>query len=233
MKKLWRRVICRSASSFDVPPTTTNHLTLAEGKSAVITDNIILMRNNEVEDPSSFRLELQHRRRSKSESYLPTSDDCVDGHTEYGHVTELTIYPVFLFSILHLTENQKRNVVGTPFLVILSWVDELFFFFFFLFDSYSFLFSFFSSAALRDLWWNRLGQAVKDERDKEPKTTTIQITYHDAVQAIGYVSNTKEDISSFFFYCCGLFIKWIGPCLVCWLCSALLWTCSVEHVKSH
>lgn len=44
----------------------------------------------------------------------------------------------------------------------------------------------FSSAALRDLWWNRLGQAVKDERDKEPKTTTIQITYHDAVQAIGY-----------------------------------------------
>ena len=120
MKKLWRRVICRSASSFDVPPTTTNHLTLAEGKSAVITDNIILMRNNEVEDPSSFRLELQHRRRSKSESYLPTSDDCVDGHTEYGHVTELTIYPVFLFSILHLTENQKRNVVGTPFLVILS-----------------------------------------------------------------------------------------------------------------
>lgn len=129
MKKLWRRVICRSASSFDVPPTTTNHLTLAEGKSALITDNIIRMRNNEVEDPSSFRLELQHRRRSKSESYLPTSDDCVDGHTEYGHVTELTIYPVFLFSydwmsflvsILHLTENQKRNVVGTPFLVILS-----------------------------------------------------------------------------------------------------------------
>ena len=45
-----------------------------------------------------------------------------------------------------------------------------------------------SSPALRDLWWNRLGQAVKDERDKEPKTTTIQITYHDAVQAIGYVS---------------------------------------------
>ena len=97
MKKLWRRVICRSASSFDVPPTTTNHLTLAEGKSALITDNIIRMRNNEVEDPSSFRLELQHRRRSKSESYLPTSDDCVDGHTEYGHVTELTIYPVFSF----------------------------------------------------------------------------------------------------------------------------------------
>ncbi len=37
----------------------------------------------------------------------------------------------FLVSILHLTENQKRNVVGTPFLVILSWVDELDFFFFF------------------------------------------------------------------------------------------------------
>ena len=45
-----------------------------------------------------------------------------------------------------------------------------------------------SSPALRDLWWNRLGQAVKDERDKEPKTTTIQITYHDAATAIGYVS---------------------------------------------
>lgn len=72
-------------------------------------------------------------------------------------------------------------------------------FFFFLFDSYSFLFCLASnsSAALRDLWWNRLGQAVKDERDKEPKTTTIQITYHDAVQAIGYVSNTKEVISSY------------------------------------
>lgn len=98
MKKLWRRVICRSASSFDVPPTTTNHLTLAEGKSSVITDNIIRMRNNEVEDPSSFRLELQHRRRSKSESYLPTSDDCVDGHTEYGHMLlKTTIYPVFSF----------------------------------------------------------------------------------------------------------------------------------------
>jgi hypothetical protein len=41
---------------------------------------------------------------------------------------------------------------------------------------------------LRDLWWNRLGQAVKEERDREPKATTIQITYHDAVQAIEYVS---------------------------------------------
>lgn len=46
-----------------------------------------------------------------------------------------------------------------------------------------------SSAALRDLWWNRLGQAVKEERDREPKATTIQITYHDAVQAIEYVSD--------------------------------------------
>ena len=57
----------------------------------------------------------------------------------------------------------------------------LFFFFLFWFKLYS-------TAALRDLWWNRLGQAVKEERDKEPKATTIQITYHDAVQAIEYVS---------------------------------------------
>lgn len=85
-----------------------------------------------------------------------------------------------------------------------------------------------SSAALRDLWWNRLGQAVKDERDKEPKTTTIQITYHDAVQAIGYVSyqngREKKRISFYlflflyFFFFCGLFIKWIGL-FGCWLCS--------------
>ena len=47
------------------------------------------------------------------------------------------------------------------------------------------LFDLCSSPALRDLWWNRLGQAVKDERDKEPKTTTIQITYHDAATGIG------------------------------------------------
>ncbi len=68
-----------------------------------------------------------------------------------------------------------------------------------------------SSAALRDLWWNRLGQAVKDERDKEPKTTTIQITYHDAVQSIGYVSchkKKKNFLHSFLGCCfCGLFIK--------------------------
>lgn len=51
-----------------------------------------------------------------------------------------------------------------------------------------FVWIFCSSPALRDLWWNRLGQAAKDERDKEPKTTTIQITYHDAATGIGYVS---------------------------------------------
>lgn len=81
MKKLWRKVICRSASSFDVPPTT-NHATFASGHS--VTDNI-RMRNNEVADASSCKLALQSRRRSKSESYLPTSEDCVDASAEYGH----------------------------------------------------------------------------------------------------------------------------------------------------
>jgi len=44
----------------------------------------------------------------------------------------------------------------------------------------------FSSAVLRDLWWNKLGQVIQDERQKEPKATTIQVTYHDAVQGIEY-----------------------------------------------
>lgn len=71
-----------------------------------------------------------------------------------------------------------------------------------------------SSAALRDLWWNRLGQAVKDERDKEPKTTTIQITYHDAVQAIGYVSRPHLYFPKFF-----MIVVTIIIIIILWLSS--------------
>ena len=48
--------------------------------------------------------------------------------------------------------------------------------------------SHFSSAALRDLWWNKLGQVIQEEREKEAKSTIIQFSYHDAVHCIGYVS---------------------------------------------
>lgn len=93
--------------------------------------------------------------------------------------------------------------VATPFLLISSFslicfINSCLFHLFFcgLFPCWAL----YSSAALRDLWWNRLGQAVKDERDKEPKTTTIQITYHDAVQAIGYVSGRTSSLCFYFLF---------------------------------
>lgn len=42
--------------------------------------------------------------------------------------------------------------------------------------------------AARDLWWNTLQDVLSKEKEKEPRTTNIQVTYYDLSTAIEYVS---------------------------------------------
>lgn len=46
----------------------------------------------------------------------------------------------------------------------------------------------FSCVATKDLWYNKLSQVITEERDKEPPSTTIQVTYFDPVNNIDFVS---------------------------------------------
>lgn len=46
-----------------------------------------------------------------------------------------------------------------------------------------------SCVATKDLWYNKLCQVITEERDKEPPSTTIQVTYYDPVNSIDFVSN--------------------------------------------
>lgn len=50
-----------------------------------------------------------------------------------------------------------------------------------------------SCVATKDLWYNKLCQVITEERDKEPPSTTIQVTYYDPINSIDFVS-------IFFFY---------------------------------
>ncbi|KAK6627872.1 hypothetical protein RUM44_010352 [Polyplax serrata] len=44
-----------------------------------------------------------------------------------------------------------------------------------------------STQATRDLWWNKLSEVVAIEREKEPKSTNIQVLYNDVSTGIEYV----------------------------------------------
>ncbi|XP_053633237.1 uncharacterized protein [Cherax quadricarinatus] len=44
----------------------------------------------------------------------------------------------------------------------------------------------FSCVATKDLWYNKLCQVMTEERDKEPPSTTIQVTYYDPVNNIDF-----------------------------------------------
>nr|XP_045624946.1 uncharacterized protein LOC123774593 isoform X2 [Procambarus clarkii] len=44
----------------------------------------------------------------------------------------------------------------------------------------------FSCVATKDLWFNKLCQVITEERDKEPPSTTIQVTYYDPVNSIDF-----------------------------------------------
>ena len=46
-----------------------------------------------------------------------------------------------------------------------------------------------SAAATKDLWYNKLHQVIGAEREKEPRSTTIQVYFYDQVSGIEYVSN--------------------------------------------
>lgn len=52
----------------------------------------------------------------------------------------------------------------------------------------------FSCVATKDLWYNKLSQVITEERDKEPPSTTIQVTYFDPVNNIDFVSIPPPDI---------------------------------------
>ncbi|KAG0720623.1 Rho GTPase-activating protein 20 [Chionoecetes opilio] len=43
-----------------------------------------------------------------------------------------------------------------------------------------------SCMATKDLWYNKLCQVITEERDKEPPSTTIQVTYYDPVNSIDF-----------------------------------------------
>ena len=45
-----------------------------------------------------------------------------------------------------------------------------------------------STQAARDLWLNRLTEVISAEREKEPRTTNIQVVYYDLATNIEYVS---------------------------------------------
>lgn len=42
--------------------------------------------------------------------------------------------------------------------------------------------------AARDLWWNTLHDVLGKEKEKDPKSTNIQVTYYDLSTSIEYVS---------------------------------------------
>lgn len=44
----------------------------------------------------------------------------------------------------------------------------------------------FSCVATKDLWYNKLCQVMTEERDKEPPTTTVQVTYFDPINNIDF-----------------------------------------------
>ncbi|XP_050733676.1 uncharacterized protein LOC127007108 isoform X2 [Eriocheir sinensis] len=44
----------------------------------------------------------------------------------------------------------------------------------------------FSCVATKDLWYNKLCQVITEERDKEPPSTTIQVTYYDPINSIDF-----------------------------------------------
>ncbi|KAK3893459.1 hypothetical protein Pcinc_002722 [Petrolisthes cinctipes] len=43
-----------------------------------------------------------------------------------------------------------------------------------------------SCVATKDLWYNKLCQVITEERDKEPPSTTVQVTYYDPVNSIDF-----------------------------------------------
>lgn len=45
-----------------------------------------------------------------------------------------------------------------------------------------------SCVATKDLWYNKLQQVMTEERDKDPPSTTIQVTYYDPINNIDFVS---------------------------------------------
>lgn len=47
-----------------------------------------------------------------------------------------------------------------------------------------------STQAARDLWLNKLTEVISAEREKEPRTTNIQVVYYDLATNIEYVSKT-------------------------------------------
>ncbi|XP_066994517.2 uncharacterized protein [Anabrus simplex] len=44
----------------------------------------------------------------------------------------------------------------------------------------------FNTQAARDLWWNKLNEVVATERNKEPRSTNIQVLYYDLATSIEY-----------------------------------------------
>ncbi|XP_069987275.1 uncharacterized protein [Penaeus vannamei] len=44
----------------------------------------------------------------------------------------------------------------------------------------------FSCVATKDLWYNKLQQVMTEERDKDPPSTTIQVTYYDPINNIDF-----------------------------------------------
>lgn len=60
--------------------------------------------------------------------------------------------------------------------------------YFFCFD----FFSFYSTQAARDLWWNKLLEVFRTENAKEPGSTNIQVMYYDVGTNIEYVSSSIE-----------------------------------------
>lgn len=47
----------------------------------------------------------------------------------------------------------------------------------------------YSCVAMKDLWYNKLSQVIAEERDKEPSTTTIQVTHYDPLSNTDIVSS--------------------------------------------
>jgi hypothetical protein len=45
-----------------------------------------------------------------------------------------------------------------------------------------------STAATKDLWFNKLQEVIAAGKEREPSATTVQITYYDAINRIEYVS---------------------------------------------
>lgn len=59
-----------------------------------------------------------------------------------------------------------------------------------------------SCVATKDLWYNKLQQVMTEERDKDPPSTTIQVTYYDPVNNIDFVSIQQVVLLTFLIFLC-------------------------------